>query len=506
MCHSKICELIVCSWLLDYTNESFTNQTRPLSLEHPTPVPTLHPASLPLHEFLAYPPQRHILSLSLRDPSDNQNMPANTNAWVQAKTVRGVRKVAIKDWIQWCKDSRPDLIWAFVDIPKTLIVDEGDEGTAVVIGERRQTSQKRITKSLERSIGWIQLLLAGLKDRSSGPKENIDEAENTTDSSLPPIIIPLLGGCDPRAREEFSRSLTEKQDLIDTIRSGGLQRLDDGVFGYAVEMVDLPTNVLRDTALEQDAAPNAFTELLEASLTPLPSTKIRIVHTALSPHAILQLTLKFGFDLFDVPWATEAADLGIALDLQFPVKEGNDESQPIGLNLFDERFGLDLLPLGDADSAKESWPCAPTYEDDKILHSGLDGEQWDDRPGKTSSTVGRPFTRAYIHHLLHTHEMSAYALLHLHNLAIMQAFFKGIRSQVLKDGKEGFKKEVLRFHKKYELPERLFQGARARWKEVELARGKGRLKREREAAANLSDAEMTNIDGIAVAEGIKDAA
>jgi queuine/archaeosine tRNA-ribosyltransferase len=357
---------------------------------------------------------------------------------------------------------------------------------------------------LERSIGWIQLLLAELKDKTSGPNDNIDEAENTADPSLPPIIVPLLGGCDPRAREEFSRSLTERQDPIDAIRLGGLKRLDDGVFGYAVEMVDLPTNILRDIALERESAPNAFTELLEASLTPLTSSKIRIAHTAPSPHAILQLTLKFGFDLFDVPWATEAADLGIALDLQFPVKEGNDENQAIGLNLFDEQFELDLLPLGGADSAKESWPCAPTYEDDKILHGGLDGEQWDDSARETSSTVGQPFTRAYIHHLLHTHEMSAYALLHLHNLAVMHAFFKGIRSQVLNDGKEGFRKEVLRFHKKYELPERLFEGARARWKEVELARGKGRLKREREAAANLSDAEMTNVDAIAVAKGIED--
>ncbi|KAG2021374.1 hypothetical protein CC2G_006619 [Coprinopsis cinerea AmutBmut pab1-1] len=38
-----------------------------------------------------------------------------------------------------------------------------------------------------------------------------------------------------------------------------------------------------------------------------------------------------------------------------------------------------------------------------------------------------PHTRAYIHHLLHTHEMSAHALLVSHNLAVVEAFLRGIR-------------------------------------------------------------------------------
>lgn len=434
-------------------------------------------------------------------------MPANTNAWVQAKTVRGVRKVSIQDWIKWCKDARPDLIWAFVDMPKTLLLEEGEETPTIVAGEGRQVSQKRVTKSLERSVGWIQQLLAGLKDQKSSPSEDEKEASRS-DTSLPPIIAPLVGGSDSRAREEFSRSLAEKQDSVDTQRSGGFTRLDDGIFGYSVELVDLPTNLLLNGPSEQEHDDQEeFAELLNASLTPLSPSKIRIAHTAPSPHAILQLILTSGFDLFDVPWAMEAADLGIALDIRFPVEKGDtastkQEKLPIGLNLFEERFSQDFSPLGSGETMAESWTNKPVYETSKIIHSSLDHLQWDDSTRDPSSIASRPFTRAYIHHLLHTHEMGAYALLQLHNRAVIHEFFNGIRDHLSQGGKDKFRESVVEFYAKYDSPQALFEGARLHWKEVELARGKGRLKRERDAAANLSEAHA---DPAAVAEGIEDA-
>ena len=44
----------------------------------------------------------------------------------------------------------------------------------------------------------------------------------------------------------------------------------------------------------------------------------------------------------------------------------------------------------------------------------------------------RHFSRAYLHHLLHTHEMSAHTFLAAHNLAVLDAFFAGIRSTLVK--------------------------------------------------------------------------
>ncbi|KAI9438258.1 hypothetical protein H4582DRAFT_250620 [Lactarius indigo] len=65
------------------------------SLELSPPVPTFHPGPYPLHASLGFRPNRHILTLSLRDPADDRDMPPNGNSFVSALCLRGVRKVRI---------------------------------------------------------------------------------------------------------------------------------------------------------------------------------------------------------------------------------------------------------------------------------------------------------------------------------------------------------------------------------------------------------------------------
>ncbi|KIM28280.1 hypothetical protein M408DRAFT_329615 [Serendipita vermifera MAFF 305830] len=466
-------------------------------LEHPTPIPAHHPSALPLHGFLTHPPSSHIVSLSLRNPHDNKNMPANTNAFVQARTVRGVRKVGIEDWITWCKALRPDLIWALVDAPKTLtgVADpdsEGAEASEIIPGEGRQTSQKRTMKSMDRSWLWVEALLRGLT--TSG------NSASPAAPFRPPIIVPLMGGCDSRAREEFSKGLVDKLDAPIAQGTGiALKRVEEGVTGYAVELADLPFNELSTPPVPvtdsiQDAAsdddPDTMVNLLRASLGPLDTAKLRIAHSAPSPHVILRLIAEAGIDLFDAPWIAEAADLGIALDFRFPAPPRSEPGGPaarIGRSLFEERFAMDFEPIGELDS---SWPCQPVFSDSHILHGRLDSDQW----SSSDKRGGHPkaFTRAYVHHLLHTHEMSAYTLLHLHNLAVMNRFFDNIRSYMSQTplSTVEFSKEIVRFFEAYDLPGQLFDDARRRWKEVEDARGKGSLKRERETLRNVQEAEQ----------------
>ena len=124
--------------------------------------------------------------------------------------------------------------------------------------------------------------------------------------------------------------------------------------------------------------------------------------------------------------------------------------------------------------------------------------------GTSSSTLSPspmqyepPFTRAYIHHLLHTHEMSAHALLVMHNLTVVEAFFEGIREvlrgsvdavlpDVEHDSIDGTEKkydwihEVDLFNAAYDGSLRVVDDAMEMWKDVDLARGKGRLGREKE--------------------------
>jgi hypothetical protein len=63
------------------------------SLELSPPLPTLHPGPHPTHACLAFPPKKLILTMSLRDPADDRDMPPNGNDFVSALCLRGVRKV-----------------------------------------------------------------------------------------------------------------------------------------------------------------------------------------------------------------------------------------------------------------------------------------------------------------------------------------------------------------------------------------------------------------------------
>lgn len=69
-------------------------------LENSPPTPTLQPGPHPLHTFLGFQPTEHLLALTLRDPADPREQPANGNDYVSASTGRGVRKVC------WLKSHR----------------------------------------------------------------------------------------------------------------------------------------------------------------------------------------------------------------------------------------------------------------------------------------------------------------------------------------------------------------------------------------------------------------
>ena len=71
--------------------------------------------------------------------------------------------------------------------------------------------------------------------------------------------------------------------------------------------------------------------------------------------------------------------------------------------------------------------------------------------------------------------MSAHALLTMHNLSVLDAFFASIRSVLGgADGRTVFALEVEKFVKTYEADLVLFEEARINWADVDRARGKGR--------------------------------
>jgi len=129
--------------------------------------------------------------------------------------------------------------------------------------------------------------------------------------------------------------------------------------------------------------------------------------------------------------------------------------------------------------------CSPTSDPDVIDHSPLTSQFLRSRqhlanqPSVGKPTTAKPMTRAYLHHLLHTHEMLAHVLLVSHNLAVAEVFFQGIRDCLVKPQPEHFEKEYSRFTEVYnENSWSILLEGKQWWLKIDKERGKGRLARE----------------------------
>ncbi|KAH6906996.1 hypothetical protein BKA70DRAFT_1563364 [Coprinopsis sp. MPI-PUGE-AT-0042] len=515
-------------------------------------------AERPLHSFLGFKPSNHILSMSPRDPNDTREMPPNQNDVLNVATLRGVRKLTPSEYTSHTHTLHPDIIFAPHDTPFT----------------QPPYSQKRLTKSIDRTQGWIARLFnpqrnvvesVGKKGRKVVLKNSTDTVPPPAEPSAistpatkaeshprhPPIIAPLLGSTSLPAREHYASSLLEPLYGPDLATIEPYKCVDEGVSGYFVELASVRRDVFENgesnrvldvgrgeggqpnmpshaasTSSSIVSAPSAastspdgqlpYTPLLHASLSPLPSSKPRIAFGITSPHEILRLVKEVGVDVVDAEWAVRLGSIGVGLDFAFPVPEQiQRDSEPgkgkdVGHNLYSILYTHDFTPVADALTSSLSpvegknvcpcMSCSPrSYDGDaELIRHGVDSDAWisgeatvasttasggtpTSDPTKTAKppTYNPPHTRAYIHHLLHTHEMSAHALLVSHNLAVVEAFLRGIRTTLV-NAPGDFEKEVQRFLETYAEPSELVERAAKEWKSVDVARGKGRLGREKE--------------------------
>ncbi|GJE86974.1 Queuine tRNA-ribosyltransferase subunit [Phanerochaete sordida] len=450
-------------------------------LERNPPIPTLQGGPHALHKFLGYKTHQHLLSLTVRDPSDGREMPANGKDHIAAMTIRGVRKITPTQWKEYMRACRPDVVAALSDVPFT----------------QPPYSQKRITKSLERSTAWLADLLSSQSDLNHEPFN---------------VLVHLVGSHDARARQAFSEGLVEPLYGKDAELIAPFKTLDEGVAGYILELEHLRASLV---GADSPDIHDAVSQLCKASLAPLSFGKLRVIHTTSSPHDILQLVQDVGVDLFDAPWAHQAADLGIALDFRFPVSPpplvvGQACSSPmrrdggkldIGHNLFDTAYAHDhsrfastfidaatASQLPDAHEARDfvckCLACSPVTSEECLVHSSVDSFR-----NTNGESMNLPYTRAYVHHLLHTHEMSSHALLATHNLSVVDRLLADIRKMLSEPGGEArYREEAKKFYEAYDRQLSVFDEARAQWAKVERERGKGRLRREKDSdGANDAD-------------------
>lgn len=400
-------------------------------------------------------------------------------------------QISPSDWRSYSLGCHPDVVVALSDIPFT----------------DPPYSQKRLTKSIDRSAKWLADILSPSGDAS-------------IPQNRPSVLVHMAGGTSTAARRAFADSLLETLYGKEAEQVAPLRCLDEGVIGYTFDLVPLRLSleaVMRKA--QDDFSPNKgnlgsapsrnlvltdhLVPLINTSLGPLPASKLRIANTTSSPHEMLQLIQRTGIDLFDAHWAQNAANIGIALDFTFPVpthvaisdklRTRPNGKRDLGHNLYDSIYASDFSSLADGFSpasatsvgssgppqAKRTCPClacSPVSPNTRIYHGPPELEAG---PPASGNVVYRPpFTRAYIHHLLQTHEMSAHSLLVMHNLSVLDAFFAGVRDAIA-TAEDVFDREVERFIQTYDEDMAVFDEAAAGWRNVDLARGKGRLAREK---------------------------
>ncbi|KAH7396394.1 tRNA-guanine(15) transglycosylase-like protein [Pyrenochaeta sp. MPI-SDFR-AT-0127] len=152
-------------------------------------------------------------------------------------------------------------------------------------------------------------------------------------------------------------------------------------------------------------------------------------HAPASPHELLR-QVSLGMDIFTVPFLADATDAGIALDFAFPAPGRADTSSTrhsLGLDMWSDVHAVSATPLSRGCAC---YACTKHH-------------------------------RAYLQHLLAAKEMLGWALLQLHNHAILSAFFAGVRASIEAGT---FDADVAAFEAYYEptLPEKTGQGPRVR--------------------------------------------
>ncbi|XP_034232936.1 queuine tRNA-ribosyltransferase accessory subunit 2 [Thrips palmi] len=231
------------------------------------------------------------------------------------------------------------------------------------------SSKKRVSKCVSRSSHLLQECY------------RLHEASGVLKDSA--FLAPIEGGYDTHARRAFLEELS-KYD----------------VFGYVLD--GLHNNGPEVENIKFISVESIVTECL----THLPKEKLRVIHGAWNPVTLLQLVAA-GFDMFDTSLPYLSTERGSAFTF-----------------LFNETMlASDQTPKGNSDGL---W-----YE--ICLEDVSYKEVFEPISKDCECLACKNHTKAYIHHLLTSHELLGRVLLMIHNFHHYLEFFKSIRRAIEND-------------------------------------------------------------------------
>ncbi|KAF9919222.1 Queuine tRNA-ribosyltransferase subunit qtrtd1 [Lobosporangium transversale] len=357
--------------------------------------------SFSLSKFLNL--QDFILFCDVRDTSRYFRVPINTDRYISMMTHQGVRQLTLEEYLKIVRAYAPDIMATFTDSISDLELTEQGK----LLGS--STGQKRVRKSVDRSLKWLDQILKerqGIdtlaEDRVKGQarKKTVGEHQtshttNATAANSNDIVNEAISTATTTTTAKAWTDVSVfahvggAQIEQERIRSAEETAKRQGVDGFIVDTLTLPGT--KDEVLN----------LLKISLDHLPSEKPRLVYGMQTPEDVLK-SIALGADIFDTSYPFQLTEGGKASLYSFgPSSPLSTSSSKRWINLWDEEHADKFVPLLDG---CECYACK-----------------------------GGRHTRAYINHLLKAHEMLATVLLMSHNMHQYSKFFENVR-QSIQDG------------------------------------------------------------------------
>ncbi|KAG0369682.1 Queuine tRNA-ribosyltransferase subunit qtrtd1 [Gamsiella multidivaricata] len=338
--------------------------------------------------------------------TDSTKLGSNTDRHVLLSTPKGVRQLTLDDYLQIARQYRPDIIASLADN----------------IAETQVPSQKRVRKSIERTLKWLdQILLERqggdgriadrrLEEEKRRKKEEKERRRNMTKEQqqqqedadqqpeVPAEVQPIA--TDPWMDVAVFAHVQGSQFEEERILSAKETAQRSAVDGFIMDAKSLAGACTKAEILKH----------IETSIEHLPPQKPRLLYGVNTPEDVLK-AIPLGVDLFDTSYPYQLTEDGKASLYCFG-HNLHPSSSPLSsystsngnkrwINLWDEEHGDKFIPLLEG---CECYACK-----------------------------GGRHTRAYINHLLKAHEMLATVLLMSHNMYQYSKFFAAVR-EAIKEG------------------------------------------------------------------------
>ena len=336
--------------------------------------------------------------VTARDPLtfDQDAKPSNTDAHTFVASPTGTTKITTDDYARWIAAIQPDAFVALADESPCW-----EQGVAM----------KKTKQATARTAKWLGELLEKTKDLPTAPS----------------VFASVQGGSDAGERRACSEDIVE--------------RFGASVSGYSVG------------SLGAGETPGTHRRsLLHASIEPLPVDKPRyLAGLACGPLDVLD-AIEMGVDMVDSSFCHQCTTQGYALT--FPLKPPNSSTSDDSEEETKGKGKRKRTAVDEKDAGKDR--DAPYVEEDaaRRLLTGGDAFKtnlWalayraDKRPllpGCQCLACTR-YMRAYVHHLLQCHEMTAAVLLDVHNYYHFNRFMEAAREAI----GDGTWKEFAEFHR-----------------------------------------------------------